>query len=87
MPCSIFEDNQCFEGTSCLHLQGQRISQARNQNKAGIEQCLIHAGFLLGLLLDPKDGRDVSLKCSSLSQLCELQILLKASCKSVDGKH
>jgi hypothetical protein len=41
MLCSILEVNRYFWGTCHLHLQGQRISQARNQHKAGIKQSLI----------------------------------------------
>jgi hypothetical protein len=35
-----------------LHLQGQKISQARNQRKTGSNLCW----FLLGLSFDPEDG-------------------------------
>jgi hypothetical protein len=45
------------------------MSQARNQHKAGIERSLIHAGFLLGLFLDPEDGKDVSPKRWSISNI------------------
>jgi hypothetical protein len=37
-PCSLLKDKQCFGGTCPLHLQGQRISQARNQCEAGSKQ-------------------------------------------------
>jgi hypothetical protein len=33
--CSLVEVHQCFRWTYCLHLQGQRVSQARNQLAAG----------------------------------------------------
>jgi hypothetical protein len=33
--CSPSKISQHFGGTCCLHLQGQRISQARNQQEAG----------------------------------------------------
>jgi hypothetical protein len=32
--CSLLKGNQRFGGTSCLHLWGRRISQARNQREA-----------------------------------------------------
>jgi hypothetical protein len=32
--CSMLKVNQCFEGTCGIHLQSQRISQARNQHEA-----------------------------------------------------
>jgi hypothetical protein len=38
MPCSRKEVNQYFRGMCHLHLQGQRISQARNQHEAGCKQ-------------------------------------------------
>jgi hypothetical protein len=31
-PCSLLKVKWCFGGTCCLHLQGRRISQARNQH-------------------------------------------------------
>jgi hypothetical protein len=40
-PCSPLKVSWCFRGTCCFHLQGQRISQARNQHEAGSKQlCL-----------------------------------------------
>jgi hypothetical protein len=33
-PCSPFKGNRCFRGTCRPHLQGQRISQVRNQHEA-----------------------------------------------------
>jgi hypothetical protein len=38
---SVLEVNRCFEGTCHLHLQGQNISQAGNQCKAGSKQSLL----------------------------------------------
>jgi hypothetical protein len=35
MACSVLEVYQCFGGTYCLHLQGQRLSQASNQHIPG----------------------------------------------------
>jgi hypothetical protein len=52
MPFSPLKVNRRFGGTCRLHLEG-RISQGRNQHRAGIKQ-------LLGLFLDPEDGGDVS---------------------------
>jgi hypothetical protein len=46
--------NRCFGGTCHLHLRRRRISQARTL----LATCF-HAGFLLGLLLDPEDGGDI----------------------------
>jgi hypothetical protein len=40
-----------FGGKYHLHLQRQRVSQARNQFAAS-------AAFLLGQLINPEDGRD-----------------------------
>jgi hypothetical protein len=35
MLCSLLEVNRCFGRTCCLHLSGQKISQARKQCEAG----------------------------------------------------
>jgi hypothetical protein len=40
-PCSPMKVNQRFGGTCRFHIQGQRISQARNQRKAGNKVYLI----------------------------------------------
>jgi hypothetical protein len=50
--CGLLKVNQRFRGTYRLHLQGQRISQVRNQ------LCLLPAStdFLLGLFFDFEDG-------------------------------
>jgi hypothetical protein len=37
-PCSLLEVNQSFRGTCYLHLQGCRVSQARNQHETGSKQ-------------------------------------------------
>jgi hypothetical protein len=37
-PCSLLKANQSFGGTCHSHLQGQTISQARNQQEAGNKQ-------------------------------------------------
>jgi hypothetical protein len=54
--------NQHFKGTCHLHLEGQRISQVRNQNEADTKQdtrYLLDASFLLGFFFDPEDGGDM----------------------------
>jgi hypothetical protein len=58
--CSLLKVNRRFRGTCCLHLQGQSISQARNQleNKWQVK----HAGFFLGLFFNPKNGVDMFLQ-------------------------
>jgi hypothetical protein len=38
MPCSSVDVNQCPRGTYCLHLQGQRVSQASNYEEGGGQQ-------------------------------------------------
>jgi hypothetical protein len=45
------EQRRCFGGKYHFHLQGQRLSKARNQQEIGD---LLIAGFLLGLLFDPE---------------------------------
>jgi hypothetical protein len=56
-PCSPSKVNRRFGRTCCLYLQGQRISQARNQRKsvATLATCF-PTGFLHGLVFDPEDG-------------------------------
>jgi hypothetical protein len=51
-----------FRGTDCLHLQGSRVSQARNSSLLTAS-----AGFLLGILSNPEDGGDMSLQNIGLS--------------------
>jgi hypothetical protein len=48
--------NQHFGGTHRLHLQSRRVSEAK------LACCLLYAGFLLGLLLNPDDRGDMSLR-------------------------
>jgi hypothetical protein len=47
---SVF--NRYYSGTCYLHLQGRRMSQARNQHEAGCK---------LGLFFDPENGGEMSL--------------------------
>jgi hypothetical protein len=42
-PCSPLKLNRRFGGTCRLHLQGRRISQARNQREAGGKLNGLHA--------------------------------------------
>jgi hypothetical protein len=37
-PCSPLKVNWRFWGTCCFHLQGRRVSQARNQHEASSKQ-------------------------------------------------
>jgi hypothetical protein len=68
--CSLLKVSRCFGETYRFHIQFQRISQARNQREAGSRYqaesgsaCyLLHAGFLLDLFFDPKDGGDMFLR-------------------------
>jgi hypothetical protein len=39
---SALKVNQCFGGKCCLHLQGQRISQTRNQHEAVSKKSRLH---------------------------------------------
>jgi hypothetical protein len=52
--------NSCFGVTYRLHLQGRQVSQVLNQHEEGSQRsasCVLHVGFLLGLLFsDPEDG-------------------------------
>jgi hypothetical protein len=48
-PCSPLKGNRRFAGTYCLHLQGRRTSQARNQ----LEACSKQISYLF---FNPEDG-------------------------------
>jgi hypothetical protein len=52
MPYSPVKVNQHFGGMYYLHFQGQKESHARNQHEDSSGHCLLHAGFLLYLLLE-----------------------------------
>jgi hypothetical protein len=52
--------NRRFGGTWRLHLQGRRISQARNQ-PALLATCF-HAGVVLDLFFDLEDGGDIFIR-------------------------
>jgi hypothetical protein len=54
-PLKVFK---CFGGTCRLHLQGWRVSQARNERGA---YCLFHGDVLIGSLFSGEDGRDMFL--------------------------
>jgi hypothetical protein len=49
--------NQRFGGTYCLHLQGQRVSQARNHKQADSKQ----TSFMLALLFNSENKGDMFL--------------------------
>jgi hypothetical protein len=53
--CSPLKVNRTFEGICRRNLQGQTISEVRNQREAGSTCYLRHAGFSLGLFFDPED--------------------------------
>jgi hypothetical protein len=44
-PCSSFKFNRRFGGTYRLHLQGRRISRARNQHEGDRKQSLMPVDF------------------------------------------
>jgi hypothetical protein len=44
-PCSPLKINRRFRGTYCLHLQGRRISQARNQGKSSARKTAFMPDF------------------------------------------
>jgi hypothetical protein len=60
--CNPLKANQHFGGTCHLHLQGQRLSQARNQRERKWQAELFHTDLLRGLFFDPEDGGDMFLR-------------------------
>jgi hypothetical protein len=59
-PCSRMEGNRHFGGARHFHLQGRRISQARNRRETGCK--LSTVGFLLGSFLNFDDGSNIILQ-------------------------
>jgi hypothetical protein len=56
---SLLKVNRSVRGTYHIHLQGQRVSHAKNHHEAGSKhtlQRLRYAGLLHGLFFDPEDG-------------------------------
>jgi hypothetical protein len=58
-PCGPLKVNRRFRGTRSLHLQGRRISQAKNQREEGSK---LQAAFLLGLFFDPENDGEMLLR-------------------------
>jgi hypothetical protein len=52
MLCSPSKVNQRSGRTCCLHLQGQRISQARNEGEAACSVCYLLHAWLMALKMD-----------------------------------
>jgi hypothetical protein len=48
--CSPLKVNRHYVGACCLHLQGKKVGQARNQHEAGSKLCVF---------FDPEDGGDM----------------------------
>jgi hypothetical protein len=56
MPCNLVKVSWYSGGTCHFHLQCWRANQARKQHQAGsMHICLLHAGFLFGIIFEPKD--------------------------------
>jgi hypothetical protein len=58
MPCRPVKVTRRFGGIYRLHLQGRIVGQAEEMKQALLVVCFI----MLGLLFDPEDGGDVSLR-------------------------
>jgi hypothetical protein len=57
--CSPMKVNRPFGGTYRLHLEGRRISRARNQSESKVQfSARFHSGFLLGSSFEPEDKGD-----------------------------
>jgi hypothetical protein len=81
-PCTPLKVNRRFEGTCRLHLQGRKVSHARNQREA--ELYLPHASRWLLVLFGAEDGGGMSLRnisrpstdSSAISQYRPFQTIL-----------
>jgi hypothetical protein len=75
MSYSLLKVSEHFRWTYCLHLQGQRISQAKTSCSA----CYllhIHVDFMLGLLFDPwRWRRHLPLKCQMMYRCINIMFL------------
>jgi hypothetical protein len=60
MPCSPLKINLRFGETCRLHLQGQKVIQAKMQHEAISKQT--SADLLLGLFFDPDNGGEMILR-------------------------
>jgi hypothetical protein len=72
--------NRCFGGT-CLHLQGRKISQARNRREAGSK---LQAAFLLGLFFDHENEGNGSQTVGRGAQHTFLQIKIKTALNQLE---
>jgi hypothetical protein len=61
-PCSLLKVNGRFGETCRLHLQGPKISRARNQREVALLATCFHAVPLLALFFYPEDGGDMFLR-------------------------
>jgi hypothetical protein len=62
-PCCPLKVNRRFGEKFHLHLQGQRISRARNHRESwALLTTCFHTVFLFGLFCDPEDGGDMFLR-------------------------
>jgi hypothetical protein len=64
---------ECFEGTYCLQLQGERITQVRKRQQAQLGTNTLRlpatsGSFLLCLFFDPEKWGDMFLRSNELSQ-------------------
>jgi hypothetical protein len=79
-PCSPLEVNGRFGGTYCRQLQGQKISQARNQREVSSTFYLLHAAWLIlrhwrwRWHIPPKSRLTFNGLCGVISQRIELFI-------------
>jgi hypothetical protein len=62
-PCSPLKVSRRFRGTYRLHLQGQRISRARNQRESRRQAAVFcDVSFLVDLFFDPEYGGYIFLR-------------------------
>jgi hypothetical protein len=60
-PCSPLKNNRRFGVKYHLYLQDRKINRVRNKGESRWQASTFHAGFLLDLLFEPQNGRDMFL--------------------------
>jgi hypothetical protein len=83
-PCSQLRVIRRFRGTYCLHLQGRKISRARNQHESRRRyvppKCWLTLNGLLGLISQKEDDTLHNHHCENLKSYIWYVVLKELSC-------